>query len=72
MVFSSELRQRVSQVGTEIMGLYGQLSPSKWAPLYGSMVDGYQVTIGSTICAGSNEIQRNLIAWVGCELPRFK
>jgi len=71
-VFSSELRQRVSQVGTEIMGLYGQLSRSKWAPLYGSMVDGYQVTIGSTICAGSNEIQRNLIAWVGLELPRFK
>jgi len=30
------------------------------------------LSIGSTICAGSNEIQRNIIAWVGLELPRFK
>ena len=71
-VFSSELRQRIVSLGTEIMGLYGQLEPSKWAPLGGRMVEGYQVSIGSTICAGSNEIQRNIIAWVGLELPRFK
>jgi alkylation response protein AidB-like acyl-CoA dehydrogenase len=71
-VFSSELRQRIVSLGTEIMGLHGQLGPSKWAPLNGSMVEGYQVSIGSTICAGSNEIQRNIIAWVGLELPRFK
>jgi alkylation response protein AidB-like acyl-CoA dehydrogenase len=70
-VFSSELRQRVVSQATEILGLYGQLEPSKWAPLNGSMVEGYQVSIGSTICAGSNEIQRNIIAWVGLELPRF-
>lgn len=71
-VFSSELRQRMVSEATEIMGLYGQLEPSEWAPLNGAMCDGYQVSIGSTICAGSNEIQRNLIAWVGLDLPRFK
>jgi alkylation response protein AidB-like acyl-CoA dehydrogenase len=70
-VFSTELRQRVASQATEILGLYGQIESSKWAPLNGSMVEGYQVSIGSTICAGSNEIQRNIIAWVGLELPRF-
>ena len=34
--------------------------------------DQYQMAIGSNIAAGSSEIQRNLIAWVGLELPRFK
>jgi len=71
-VFSSELRQRLSQVGSEMMGLFGMVEESPWAPLNGSMPEGYQTTIGSTICAGSNEIQRNIIAWVGCGLPRFK
>jgi hypothetical protein len=55
-----------------MMGLYGMVENSQWAPFGGSMVEGYQTTIGSTVCAGSNEIQRNIIAWVGCGLPRFK
>jgi len=71
-VFSSELRQRLAQVGSEMMGLFGMVEESKWAPLNGSMPEGYQTSIGSTVCAGSNEIQRNIIAWVGCGLPRFK
>jgi len=71
-VFSSELRQRFCQVGSEMMGLFGMVEESPWAPLNGSMPEGYQTSIGSTICAGSNEIQRNIIAWVGCDLPRFK
>jgi hypothetical protein len=36
------------------------------------MITMYQSIIGSIICAGSNEIQRNIIAWVGCGLPRLK
>jgi alkylation response protein AidB-like acyl-CoA dehydrogenase len=71
-VFSSELRQRLVSLATEMFGLYGQVETSKWAPLNGAMIDGYQVSIGSTVCAGSNEIQRNIIAWVGLNLPRFK
>lgn len=71
-VFSSELRQRVTWLATQIMGLYGQVENSKWSPMRGTMVSGYQTSIGSTVCAGSNEIQRNIIAWVGLELPRFK
>ena len=62
----------VGKLATEIFGLYGQVEKSKWSPMGGSMISLYQHSIGSTICAGSNEIQRNIIAWVGLELPRFK
>lgn len=72
-LFSSELRQRLVNFGTEMLGQHGQLeSGSKWAPLDGAMADGYQLCMGGNIAAGSSEIQRNLIAWVGLELPRFK
>jgi alkylation response protein AidB-like acyl-CoA dehydrogenase len=71
-VFGTELQQRMGIYTTEAMGPYGQLDKSQWAPMNGSMIDQYQMAIGSNIAAGSSEIQRNLIAWVGLELPRFK
>ena len=71
-VFGSELAQRIANYATEIMGLYGQLERSKWAPLRGEMVASYQFSPGVNIAAGSSEIQRNLIAWVGLGLPRLK
>jgi alkylation response protein AidB-like acyl-CoA dehydrogenase len=71
-VFSTELTQRVADFAVEIMGLSGNLEGSEWAPLNGAMIGTYQTIIGSIICAGSNEIQRNIIAWVGCGLPRLK
>ena len=71
-VHGTELVQRVAEYATEIMGLYGQLGESKWAPLNGAMSDLYQWCMGATIAIGSNEVQRNIIAWVGLGLPRFK
>jgi alkylation response protein AidB-like acyl-CoA dehydrogenase len=71
-VHSSELRQRIANLAIEIFGLHGQLNKSKWAPMNGSMVNSYQGSIGENIASGSNEIQRNIIAWVGVNLPRFK
>jgi alkylation response protein AidB-like acyl-CoA dehydrogenase len=71
-VFGTELSQRMANYATEIMGLYGQLEESQWAPLEGTMATLYQFCTGMNIWAGSNEIQRNLIAWVGLNLPRFK
>jgi alkylation response protein AidB-like acyl-CoA dehydrogenase len=71
-VFGTELQQRMGIFATEAMGPYGQLDHSKWAPMAGTMIDQYQMAIGGNIAAGSSEIQRNLIAWVGLELPRFK
>ena len=70
-VYSTELAQRMGNVATEIMGLYGQIYRSEWAPL-GGILGLYTHAPGSNIAAGSSEIQRNLVAWVGLKLPRFK
>jgi len=70
-VFSSELAQRRAEFATNMMGLYGQIYESKWAPL-GSMLSAHMQAPGMNIAAGSSEIQRNLIAWAGLGLPRFK
>ena len=71
-VFGTELLLRGSQLILEVMGLYGQLESSKWTPLDGFMTTRYQYYKSKTISAGSNEIQRNIIAWAGLELPRLR
>ena len=71
-VYGSELGQRISYVGSQIMGLYGQLKTgSKYAPLQGKFERVYQACIGSNIAAGTSEIQRNIIAIRGLDLPRI-
>ena len=70
-VFASEALQRVAHVGTQIMGLYGQLEMgSKWAPLKGRMENAYLGSVGMLIAAGTSEIQRSIIAIRGLGLPR--
>ncbi|MBW2143190.1 MAG: acyl-CoA dehydrogenase family protein [Deltaproteobacteria bacterium] len=70
-VFGSELIKRVCSLATEVMGLYGMLELSEWAPL-DNIVEFYQFAPGLTIAMGSNEIQRCIIAWLGLRLPRIK
>ncbi len=70
-VFNSELSQRVARSGLSILGLYGQLEPkSPHARLRGRFEKSYLSTVGSTIAAGTSEIQRNIIATRGLGLPR--
>jgi alkylation response protein AidB-like acyl-CoA dehydrogenase len=71
-VFGSELSQQVANVSTEVLGMYGQLENSKWAPMDGKAATHYQFCVAANIFAGSSEVQRNLIAWVGLGLPRTK
>ncbi len=71
-ILGTELIQRMSMVGTEIMGLYGPILQSKWSPFNGTLIEGYMWCMGGTISMGSNEIQRNIIAWFGLGLPRIK
>ena len=70
-VYGTELAQRLINAACEILGPYAQVKKgSRWAPLDGMYESGYQICPGLNIAAGSSEIQRNLIAWVGLGLPR--
>jgi 3-oxocholest-4-en-26-oyl-CoA dehydrogenase alpha subunit len=71
-VYASEVRQRFYNIGLEAMGLFGQLHTSKWSPVKGKMLGGFHHVLVATISAGTSEIQRNIIAWSGAELPRFR
>ena len=67
--FSSELSQRLSNVGVHLLGLYGQLETgSKWVPLSGRIENSYLVSLSNTVGAGTTEIMRNTIA-IGLGLP---
>lgn len=69
--FGTELAVRFANVAVEIMGLYGTLKKgSKWAVLQGRFEDKCQSNLGMTIAGGTNEIQKNIIAWMGLNLPR--
>jgi len=69
--YQSELSQRFAYVGCQAMGLYGQLKrESKWAPMAGKFERLYQSTLGGNIAGGTTEIQKNLVAWAGLQLPR--
>ena len=70
-VWGSELAQRFGDIGTEILGLYGQLEPgSKWAPLEGEIEWEHRHAVHMSYGGGSDELLRSLIATRGMGLPR--
>ena len=69
-VYGTELTQRLAYKGCQILGLYGQVKRSRWAPLMGKFESLCQFVPGMNMGGGTSEIQRNLIAWVGLGLPR--
>jgi len=71
-VFSSEICERLSGLATDILGPYGQVRYSKWASHNGLWEKMYQECFVPIISMGTNEIQRNIIAWYGLGLPRMK
>jgi alkylation response protein AidB-like acyl-CoA dehydrogenase len=71
-VFASEIQERLAFLATDILGPYGQVKLSKWAPMLGFWEKQYQECFVFSISMGTNEIQRNVIAWYGLGLPRMR
>ena len=70
-VFGSETVQRITAAGMDILGMYGVLArEEKWAPLKGRIQEAWMSAFAGTIAAGTSEIQRNIIASRGLDLPR--
>jgi len=64
-LFSDEMNFEIARVGTEIMGLYGQLAwKSSKAPFNGVN------NLGCLFAGGTPEIQRTIMATIGLGLPR--
>jgi len=70
-VYHSEYAQKLSGLGLNIMGLFGQLREgSPYARLRGRFARTYVTSVGVTIAAGTSEVQRNIIANRGLGLSR--
>lgn len=69
-VFATELLQRLTYTGNQIMGLYGQVKQSRWAPLHGRLEENYQLCVGLNMGGGTSEIMKNLICSLALGLPR--
>lgn len=71
-IFYSELGERFAFTMMDILGPAGLVKFSKWAPMQGHWERAAQECFVTTISMGTNEIQRNIIAWYGLGLPRMK
>jgi alkylation response protein AidB-like acyl-CoA dehydrogenase len=62
---------RLANTGIQILGLYGQLhKDSKWVRMMGRFQKSYLYAIAMVVGGGTSEIQRNIIAMRGLNLPR--
>ena len=69
-VFASELQERLGQAALDILGTGGLLSEEADSAPLGEMEQFLRHSLMGIIAGGSNEIQRNIIAQRGLDLPR--
>ena len=70
-IYVSELSQRISDLGCEILGLDGQLHPEEPSALVeGRMQWLYRISPMLAFGGGTNEVQRDIIGFLGYGLPR--
>jgi alkylation response protein AidB-like acyl-CoA dehydrogenase len=69
-VFASELQERLGQAALDILGTGGLLSEDCDSAPVGNMEQVLRHSIMGMIGGGTNEIQRNVIAQRGLDLPR--
>jgi alkylation response protein AidB-like acyl-CoA dehydrogenase len=71
-VYAGDLLRRIAVAAADIVGPYAQVKRSEWAPMGGMVERQYQQYFILTVSMGTNEIQRNIIAWYGLGLPRMR
>lgn len=70
-IFTSELSQRIADVGCEILGLNGQLHAEDPRALAGGRLQWlYRLSPMLAFGGGTNEVQRDIIGFMGYGLPR--
>ena len=69
-VFASELQERLGQAALDILGTGGLLSDDAPGAPVGEMEQFLRHSIMGMIGGGTSEIQRNIIAQRGLDLPR--
>ena len=70
-LYGSELTQRIAQTGLKLLGMEAQVtSGSPHAKLGGAIAKTYLSSVSATIAAGTSEVQRNIIAQRGLDMPR--
>ncbi len=68
--YCTTFEQRLANVATDILGMYGQLmAESKWAPIFGMAPHSYLGSNGYSLQAGTTEVLRNSVASRGLGLP---
>ncbi|OGW15949.1 MAG: hypothetical protein A3G93_12755 [Nitrospinae bacterium RIFCSPLOWO2_12_FULL_45_22] len=68
--YCTQFEQRLNDIATRILGLYGQLLPgSKWAPINGEAPESYLFGPSYTLQGGTVEILKNIVATRGLGLP---
>ncbi len=69
-LFSAELHQRLARTGAKVFGRFGQLWQRDDAPLGAAFTHMRMDSVAATFLGGTSEIQRNVIATRGLNLPR--
>ncbi|MFI8951021.1 acyl-CoA dehydrogenase family protein [Streptomyces sp. NPDC053750] len=70
-IYWSELDIALHETALDLLGPYGELSDeAEEAPAHGSWADGYTFSLAGPIYAGTNEIQRDIIAERLLGLPK--